>query len=56
MVARQGFDAMMKGQGDVVTGWMIKMQIGDRSHHTFRHAGRAASQDGGAGHRNAQGG
>ena len=26
MVARQGFDAMMKGQGDVVTGWMNKLQ------------------------------
>ena len=26
MVARRGFDAMMKGQGDVVTGWMNKLQ------------------------------
>jgi short-subunit dehydrogenase len=26
MVAREGFDAMMKGQGDVVTGWMNKLQ------------------------------
>jgi short-subunit dehydrogenase len=26
MVARQGFDAMMKGEGDVVTGWMNKLQ------------------------------
>jgi short-subunit dehydrogenase len=26
MVARQGFDAMMKGRGDVVTGWMNKLQ------------------------------
>lgn len=26
MVARQGFNAMMKGQGDVVTGWMNKLQ------------------------------
>lgn len=26
MVAQQGFDAMMKGQGDVVTGWMNKLQ------------------------------
>src|SRR5579872_1858993 len=26
MVARQGFAAMLKGQGDVVTGWMNKLQ------------------------------
>jgi short-subunit dehydrogenase len=26
MVAQRGFDAMMKGQGDVVTGWMNKLQ------------------------------
>ena len=25
-VARQGFDAMMKGTGDVVTGWLNKLQ------------------------------
>lgn len=25
-VARQGFDAMMKGKGDVVTGWQNKLQ------------------------------
>ncbi|MGH7062168.1 MAG: hypothetical protein ACREFH_17395, partial [Stellaceae bacterium] len=25
-VARQAFDAMMKGQADVVTGWMNKLQ------------------------------
>jgi uncharacterized protein len=25
-VARQGFDAMMKGKGDVVTGWLNKLQ------------------------------
>ncbi|HJU16415.1 MAG TPA: SDR family NAD(P)-dependent oxidoreductase [Stellaceae bacterium] len=25
-VARQGFDAMMKGEGDVVTGWQNKLQ------------------------------
>lgn len=26
-VARQGFDAMMKGKGDVVTGWQNKLQV-----------------------------
>jgi hypothetical protein len=26
MVARQGFQAMMQGQGDVVTGWHNKLQ------------------------------
>jgi len=26
MVAREGFDAMMKGEGDVVTGWMNKLR------------------------------
>jgi short-subunit dehydrogenase len=26
MVAQQGFEAMMKGQGDVVTGWLNKLQ------------------------------
>ncbi len=26
MVAKQGFDAMMKGEGDVVTGWHNKLQ------------------------------
>jgi short-subunit dehydrogenase len=26
MVAQQGFDAMMKGEGDVVTGWMNKLR------------------------------
>jgi short-subunit dehydrogenase len=26
MVARKGFDAMMKGEGDVVTGWHNKLQ------------------------------
>lgn len=26
MVARQGFDAMMRGDGDVVTGWRNKLQ------------------------------
>jgi short-subunit dehydrogenase len=26
MVARQGFAAMMKGEGDVVTGWQNKLQ------------------------------
>jgi len=26
MVAKKGFDAMMKGEGDVVTGWMNKLQ------------------------------
>jgi uncharacterized protein len=25
-VARQGFDAMMRGEGDVVTGWQNKLQ------------------------------
>ena len=25
-VARQGFDAMIKGTGDVVTGWLNKLQ------------------------------
>jgi short-subunit dehydrogenase len=48
MVARQGFDAMMKGQGDVVTGWMNKLQSAIPL-HALRHARRAASQDGGTG-------
>ena len=26
MVAKLGFDAMMKGEGDVVTGWHNKLQ------------------------------
>jgi short-subunit dehydrogenase len=26
VVAQMGFDAMMKGQGDVVTGWQNKLQ------------------------------
>jgi short-subunit dehydrogenase len=26
MVAQKGFDAMMKGEGDVVTGWHNKLQ------------------------------
>jgi short-subunit dehydrogenase len=25
-VAKQGFDAMMRGEGDVVTGWQNKLQ------------------------------
>jgi len=25
-VARQGFDAMMRGDGDIVTGWKNKLQ------------------------------
>jgi uncharacterized protein len=25
-VARQGFDAMLRGEGDVVTGWKNKLQ------------------------------
>jgi short-subunit dehydrogenase len=45
-VARQGFDAMMRGEGDVVTGWQNKLQIGDRVRPAIRHGGRAASQDG----------
>ena len=48
MVARHGFEAMMKGEGDVVTGWQNKLQLGDRQCHALGHAGGDASQNGGA--------
>ena len=32
-VAKAGFEAMLNGEGDVVTGWMNKLQIRDRQHH-----------------------
>jgi short-subunit dehydrogenase len=47
-VAKVGFDAMMRGDGDVVTGFKNKAQSAVANVTPDRHAGKAASQDGGA--------
>ena len=44
-----GFDAMMRGEGDVVSGWQEQAAVGDRQRHAGRHARRAASSHGRAG-------
>ena len=48
-VAKIGFNAMMKGDGDVVSGWQNKLQVGDRDDHARWRARRNASRHGGAG-------
>ena len=45
-VAKQGFDAMMRGEGDVVTGWHNKLQSAIALVTPSRHARRAASASG----------
>ena len=47
-VAKVGFDAMMRGDGDVVTGFKNKAQSAVANVTPDRHADKAASQDGGA--------
>ena len=48
-VAKVGFDAMMKGEGDVVSGWKNKLQAAIATSCRPAHC-RAAPQDGRAGH------
>ena len=45
-VAKTGFDAMMRGDGDVVSGWQNKLQSRHREHHARRRARRATPQNG----------
>ena len=52
-VAKDGFDAMMRGDGDVVSGWLNKLQTAIASVTPAGVLG-AAPQDGGAGHRPAE--
>jgi short-subunit dehydrogenase len=42
-VAKAGFEAMMKGEGDVVTGWKNKLQTTMANVTPGKHARRAAS-------------
>ena len=44
-VAKDGFEAMMKGEGDVVSGWKNKLQDHHRQRDASEPARRAASQD-----------
>ena len=41
-VAKTGFDAMMRGAGDVVAGWQNKLQTAIASSHSRRSLSRAA--------------
>jgi len=50
-VAKNGFDAMMKGQGDVVSGFKNKIQVRRGQRDTGRFSGKPTSQDGRARHR-----
>ena len=50
-VAKNGFDAMMKGQGDVVSGFKNKIQVRRGQRDTGRCSGKPTSQDGRARHR-----
>ena len=45
-VAKTGFDAMMKGEGDVVSGWKNKLQTAIASVTPAGMLGRAAPQAG----------
>ena len=45
-VAKTGFDAMMRGDGDVVAGMKNKISVGHRQRDAVRNACRAASEDG----------
>ena len=49
-VAKTGFDAMMRGDGDVVSGWQKQAPERHREHHARRRARRAAPQNGRARH------
>ncbi len=49
-VAQVGFDAMLRGDGDVVAGWKNKLQTTVASVTPSGDAGRAAPQDGRARH------
>jgi hypothetical protein len=49
--AKNGFLAMMKGEGDVVSGWKNKVQILCCQRPPGRCPGQAASQDGRTGFR-----
>ena len=49
-VAQVGYDAMMRGDGDVVAGWKNKLQTAVANVTPSGDAGRAAPQDGRAGH------
>ena len=49
-VAKTGFDAMMRGDGDVVSGLEEQAAGGHRAHHAGGRARRAAPANGGAGH------
>ncbi len=48
-VARVGFDAMMRGDGDVVSGWKNKLQSAIANVTPARRAGGTAPPDGGTG-------
>ena len=50
-VAKNGFDAMMKGEGDVVSGFKNKIQSAAANVTPARCSGQPASQDGRARHR-----
>ena len=39
-----GFEAMLKGEGNVVTGWLDRLPIRHRQHHALKHAGGTAPQ------------
>ena len=48
-VAKVGYDAMMAGDGDVVSGWQNKLRSAIALDHAVRRARRDAPQQGGAG-------
>ena len=50
-VANNGFDAMMKGEGDVVSGFKNKVQVRRGQRDAGRRSGQPASQDGRTRHR-----
>jgi hypothetical protein len=45
-VAKVGYRAMLKGEGDVVAGFKNKLQAADGGGDAAEHPGRAAPQDG----------
>jgi cell division inhibitor SulA len=45
-VVRRGFEAMLKGQGDVVTGWLNELQAANRKDYANELPRRAASENG----------
>jgi hypothetical protein len=48
-VAKVGFEAMMRGDGDIVAGWTNKLHTAVASGHPGRNAGSIQSREPGCG-------